>query len=209
MISQTKKSNNSKHECLKVQGKGPGCYICPVYKKGFCANMIKIIQKMAVNLDKEFQKISLHDREEILSKAVISILNGIDNFEGRNGARFSTWSWRIFLNNRTDYFRSAYRRKTITISELLPENNLSEMLFKPSEQDSGLTDKVDEIIEHIKMSLPNDFSGCMRLFLDLFIAFKNGNSQKKLSEDYGIKPNTLNQRIRRCRRIIKNILEDK
>lgn len=208
MISQIKKSNNSKHECLKVQGKGPGCNMCPVYKKGFCVNMIKIIQKMAVNLDKEFQKISLQDREEILSKAVTSILNGIDNFEGRNGARFSTWSWRIFLNNRVNYFRSAYRRKTITISELLPENNLSETIFNPSEQDSGLTAKVDEIIEHIKMSLPNDSSGCIRLFLDLFIVFKNGKSQRELSEDYGIKPNTLNQRIRRCRKIIRNIIEN-
>lgn len=49
---------------------------------------------------------------------------------------------------------------------------------------------------------------CIQLLLDLYECFQNGQTQKDLARAYGEKPNTLNQRLRRCRKRLRRMIEE-
>lgn len=208
--------SSSRHECLKLRGKGTDCPKCEINRRSFCESLIKTLSKMVLELDIKYTKIAMLDRDAILANTFIGIYNGVNRFEGRNGARFSTWAWRIFLNKRTDYLRQQERQKTINITDLLWDNDQTISSVKqmesgiqpPSEHNQRLEEIVADIIERLKMRLPDDSTGCIRIFLDMYLAFENGKTQKELAEDYGLKPNALTQRIKRCRKTIGRILED-
>jgi len=91
------------HECLNAKGSGPGCSSCPVKVRGFCDDLVIVLGKMAANL-KRF-RIPAADQKDILADTVEGIVKNINQFEGKNRAKFSTWAWSVYLNKRNDYFR--------------------------------------------------------------------------------------------------------
>lgn len=94
------------HECLKARGTGPGCSECRIMRRGFCSELVAVLQKMAGHLKGHWREtIPAGDRTDVLAGTVEGVFNGIDRFEGRKEARFSTWAWSIYRNKTTDYFR--------------------------------------------------------------------------------------------------------
>lgn len=193
------------HPCIEKTGKLPECEIpppapdcsdCPIRSAGFCTEFQDVLRKIAANLAAKYAGISQEDLEEILANTVEGVLANIGNYEGRRGAKFSTWVWRIYRNKTADFFRAgnAYAEK------------FADTLAGPDTRvERELKAEIREIFEK---SLADDSTGCVRLYLDLYGYFNTGKSRKELAAAYGMKPNTLNQKIRRCRKTMKRLFQN-
>ena len=179
--------------CLEPNKQSPGCLRCTVNYRGWCPAFKGILRKIAGNLKKQYSGIPPQDREEILANVVIGVLGGVERFEGRRGAKFSTWVWQIYRNKTIDFFRAKTPQADIFVDF----------------EKQGAVNPLDEaetkiaIAECFKKHLPDDTTGCIRLYLDLYRFFQKGRAQKDLADRYGLNPNTLNQRIARCRKTIR------
>ncbi|QTA90442.1 type III-E CRISPR-associated RpoE-like sigma factor [Desulfonema magnum] len=189
------------NECLRVRGNGTGCEKCAVKIRNFCPDvMIELIEKMSRHLSASFKEMSQTDQDAILSDTVFAIWQGVERFEGRRGARFSTWAWRIFNNKTTDYLRHQYRyrKKELSLSELLADD----------EQHPAASDSIDEnketeqILIGLKQNMPDDVMNCIQLLIELDEAKQDKKTQEYLADKYGLKTNTLTKRIVRCRKRI-------
>ncbi len=183
---------NASFSCLESDGQAPGCQYCPIRGQEFCDNFRVVLRKIAGNLENKYTGIPPEEREDILTSTVEGVIKGVKTYEGRRGAKFSTWVWQIYRNKINDYFRE---KKTYSINR---EDNES---YNPS---NDLEIKI-AISECFKKYLADDDTGCVRLYLDLYRFFQKGRSQKELAEIYNLSPNTLNQRIKRCRKVIKQL----
>ena len=183
------------HSCIEVQGKGDGCQECPVMLKGFCPNLVDFIQRAESNARKKYSRISEHDRLAIVADTVGAIVSNIHTFEGRRGSRFFTWAWRIYLNKVADFFRQA--REWVPIDNVIA----SELPDHGRPRSCSFND----IIDLLKSLLKHD-PECQKLLIDFCNRTMQGVSQKEMAESYGLKPNTLNQRLKRCRKKLKELL---
>jgi DNA-directed RNA polymerase specialized sigma24 family protein len=128
----------------------------------------------------------------------MAVLGGVEGFEGRRGATFATWVWQIYKNKVNDFFRSKYPDPVSVISY---EINDMSVTLEDAETKIAIT-------EIFKKHLPHDKTGCIRLYLDLYRCFQKGQNQKDLAGLYQINPNTLNQRIKRCRKTIRRLFRE-
>ncbi|OEU84100.1 MAG: hypothetical protein BA873_08475 [Desulfobulbaceae bacterium C00003063] len=62
-----------------------------------------------------------------------------------------------------------------------------------------------DIIDLLTSLLKHD-PECQKLLVDFCNRTMRGVSQKHMAESYGLKPNTLNQRLKRCRKKLKELL---
>ncbi len=186
---------NASFSCLESDGQAPGCQYCPVRNQGFCDKFRLVLRKIAGNLESKYTGIPPVEREDILTNTVEGVIKGVKTYEGRHGAKFATWVWQIYRNKINDYFRE---KKTYSIEKINRENNES---YNPS---NDIEIKI-AISECFKKHLADDDTGCVRLYLDLYSFFQKGRSQKELAAIYNLSPNTLNQRIKRCRKVMKNM----
>jgi len=199
-----KKYKQPPHGCLNLRGKGQECLKCEIMARGFCNDLIEILTKMVSNLS-SYEGIPPEDRDEILSDTVIGVWKGIDKFEGRNGALFSTWAWAIFKNKRRDYFRRLPSEDVVVFLFLDDHRKKEEIEMMVSEKESSSSrdeEEMEHIIECLKKNIDNDPGGCIHLYLNLFCS---GKDRKVLAEEYGLKLNTFNQRVRRCRKVIRDL----
>jgi len=204
MMEPEKKYKHPHHECLNLRGKDHECLKCEIMARGFCNDFTDILEKMLSNLTNSYKAIPPEDRDEILSDTVIGVWKGIDKFEGRNGALFSTWSWAIFKNKRKDYFRRLSPEKVLTFLPLDDHQKKEEieMMVSEKESSSSQDEEMEHIIQCLKRNIDNDPGGCIHLYLDLFCS---GKDRKVLAQEYGLKLNTFNQRVRRCRKVIRDL----
>ncbi len=183
------------HPCIESDRMNETCHGCLVYKNSLCGRFQTLLKKIVGSLNKKYSSIPESDREDILTNMVEGVITGVERFEGRHGAKFSTWAYRIFRNKIHDYFRKKGHH-TIEIDETkIPDSPGQDSIKKT-------------IAECFRKTLPDDHSGCIRLFLDLYIFFMNGQTQKELAVSYHMKANTLNQRIKRCREKISQLFRE-
>ncbi|MCP4112854.1 MAG: hypothetical protein GY749_46240 [Desulfobacteraceae bacterium] len=57
-------------------------------------------------------RIPPEEREDILTSTGEGVIKDVKTYEGRRGAKFSTWVWQIYRNKINDYFRE---KKTYSI----------------------------------------------------------------------------------------------
>lgn len=183
------------HSCIKARGKAKGCPKCPIMLKGFCPSLIDFILRAENNTQKKYSSISEHDRHAIIADTVSAIAAYIDSFERRKGSQFSTWAWKIYLNKVADFFRQA--------REWAPIDNMiaSELRDHGSPRSYSFKD----IVDLLKSLLKHD-PECQKLLIDFCNRTMQGVSHKEMAESYGLKPNTLNQRLKRCRKKLKDLL---
>jgi len=191
-----------RHLCIESEGQHARCSDCPISKRGFCHKFRTVLTRIAKNAAHRYAGISPEDREDIFTATVESVLRRIDQFEGRHGAKFSAWVWQIYRNKIIDHFRG---KNSLCLMEEIREDS---EWHDPSEE----TERKIAISECFKKHLPNDKTGCIRLYLNLYKSFQKGKNRKALAETYDISPNTLNQRIKRCRvsirRLFRKCLDD-
>lgn len=196
-----KEEKEYKHECLKVRGNGLKCTDCRINELKFCPDMINSLETMDRWLNKNYDRLPFQAHKEILSQTVIAVWKGIDSFKGNSSAYFSAWVWRIFRNKVTDYLRQEYRENEI-IGELFSEDDV------PARSESDENREIEHIIIVLKEKLTdNNLSECVRLFLDLYTAYKEGKTETELAAEYGIKANTLHQRKKRCKKAVRELFQ--
>lgn len=185
--------------CIEKNGKASECANCGILARGFCERFLEVLEKIARDLERRYTGVSVGDREEIMANTVEGVLGGIDGFEGRRGAGFSTWVWRIYRNKVSDYFRRENRNTQYNLR----------ILQEPAGLGSGDDEEIRiAVAECFEKHLQNDGTGCVRLYLDLYRYFKAGKTRKDLAESYGLKPNTLVRRLGRCRKVIRRLFAE-
>jgi len=187
--------------CLDPRIPTDNCPPCPIKDAGFCDEMREVMGKIRADLARKWQNISEKDREEILANTFNAVCQNPENFERRRGAKFSTWVWSIYNRKRMNYLRWMYRQDRLFKEIAKRENEFT----KTSEV--VIEDEEPEVVVNLSRSLSNDTTGCVSCYLDLYSIFNEGLQQKHLAMAYAIRPNTLTQQLKRCRRILRDILK--
>lgn len=187
------------HPCIDRPGHDRNCAECAIHVRGFCESFRDILRKIAHHLDTRYTGIPAADRMDILSATVEHTVKNIHRFEGRGGAKLSTWIWRIYRNKRTDYFRqtppSDFRKRLIRATDPVHDTM----------PDTELEIAIRQCFEKLSTS---DETGCVRLFAALYRSEKAGKTRTELAKDLDLKLNTLNQRIKRCRTIVATLFRE-
>ncbi len=181
------------HLCIDRPIDDRACAECRIHDRGFCESFRRTLRNIAHHLDARYTSISPADRSDIFSETVEHAVKSIDRFEGRSGAKLSTWIWRIYRNKRTDYFRKT------------PPPDWRERLAMEAGTARDVTADTEleiAIRQCFETLLKTDDTGCVGLFASLYRSEKEGKTRAELAEDLGLKLNTLNQRIKRCRKTV-------
>lgn len=187
-----------RHRCMEPAH----CPDCPIHHRGFCDAFGLLLRKFAGHLAARYGAVIPEDRQEqILGDVVAAVVEGVHRFQGRRGARFSTWAWHIGHNKICDHFRRRHAK-----AETVPEY-VAGRLFDSHDPRSDIELKL-ALTGCFKTHLADDPKGCLRLLLELYRTFHEGRDQKDLARAYGLKPNTFNQRLRRCRELVRHLFEE-
>jgi RNA polymerase sigma factor (sigma-70 family) len=186
------------HSCVDAKGKGPGCDDCPVMVEGFCQELVDFIRRADNGMKKRYPRVSKFDRLSIIGDTVISILARIENFKGES--QFSTWAWSICHNKSVDFFRKIERAEKI-----------GEYLEFAEHSCFGRPDQnlmIEAEIAHIKILLHKN-PDCSKLVIFYYHRKVNrGESQNEMAANFGMKPNSFNQKLKRCRKVLKMAIHD-
>lgn len=80
------------------------------------------------------------DAQDLTSQTFEKAIGGLMDFETRDNIRFSSWLYRIAINNLTDYYRRSGKRKNLDIKDY--ENKLSD----------GNSNQADEVANKDELS---------------------------------------------------------
>ena len=187
------------HPCIDRQLNDRTCAECAIHDRGFCEAFRRALAKIANHLDARYTSISPADRSDIFSATVEHAVKDLDRFEGRSGAKLSTWIWRIYRNKRADYFRRTpppdWRER------LAMETDTAHDAAADAELEIAIRQCFEALIK-------TDDTGCVRLYNALYRSEKAGKTRAELARDLGLKLNTLNQRIRRCRKTVARLFRN-
>lgn len=187
------------HPCIDRPEQDRACTHCTIHGRGFCGPFQETLRKIARHLDARYTGIPAADRADIVSATVEHAVKSIHRFEGRSGAKLSTWIWRIYRNKRTDYFRKT------------PPPDLRQRLAAETgtrHDPAGAADLEIAIRQCFETLLETDETGCVRLYASLYRAEKEGRTRSELADLLGLKLNTLNQRIKRCRKTVAHLFQN-
>lgn len=170
------------------------CAECPMDRRGFRDVWREAVGRMERHLSRRYSWLSPEDREDILARTVEQVLRDIDDFRGRRPGRFAAWAWRVFRNRVHDHFRSRPPEAgALCDAHPVFENGVDSVELRLA------------IHRCFQRHLQLDEDGCVGLYLDLYRQFGSGLGRKDLAIARGLKPNTLNQRLRRCRPFIRRL----
>lgn len=132
------------------------------------------------------------DAEDIAQEAFLKVYHNLKDF--RNQARFSSWLYRITLNTAYDHLRKN-KRKTASLDELdysrIPDNKNSEDIL------------AKETLRKALDKIPFDFRSA------LILKEIEGLSYEEIAQTLKIRLGTVESRIFRARRMLKNLLTPK
>lgn len=188
------------HPCIDIRARSPECVPCRIRLRDFCDEFVAALGKIAANLRGRFSyAVSEAARDDIVAEVAEAAFRGVDGYEGRHGAAFSSWVWAIYANKRRDYFRS-WKSENVSLDSLEP--------WQEPEAEDGreARDVAESVYAAIRLMETSGEAECGRLFHDLYRFLGIGKKQKELAEHYGMKVNSLNQRISRCRRRLKELM---
>lgn len=170
------------------------CADCPLDLRGFRDIWRTAAGRMERYLETRYAWLPTADREDILAQTAEQVFRDFGDFRGDRPGKFAAWAWRIFRNRLHDHFRSR------------PPDAEALSDAHPAAGDARDTIELRmALLQCFHRHLPLDADGCVGLYLDLYRTFRTGDDQKKLADARGLKPNTLNQRLRRCRPFIRRL----
>ncbi|NPA16000.1 MAG: sigma-70 family RNA polymerase sigma factor [Deferribacteres bacterium] len=155
------------------------------------------------------------DRKEIFQEFFIRVSKSIGNLRNRGGA--SSFFHAVVDNLVKDYFSDKLKKRYDSIdtfggeedSEEGRENvilsRLSEEMYIEKLAEEEIRETAEAIIDFLKKEsdLGDD---CAELLLYFYRWLKVGLSQKEMAQSMGLKPNTFNQRLKRCKERIRKKL---
>ncbi|EGJ48792.1 type III-E CRISPR-associated RpoE-like sigma factor [Desulfocurvibacter africanus] len=188
------------HPCIEIRARSPECVPCRIRLRDLCDEFGVVLGKIAANLRGRFSHaVSEAARDDLVAEVAEAALRGVEGYEGRRGAAFSSWVWAIYLRKRVDFFRRGEPR-SVSLDSLEPWQE------PEAEDDKEAQDVAEAVYEAIRLMETSGEAECTRLFQDLYRFLGIGKKQKDLAEHYGLKVNSLNQRISRCRRRLKELM---
>ena len=138
---------------------------------------------------------NVEEAQDLTSQTFEKAVLGLHDFEMQDNIRFSSWLYRIAINNLTDYYRRAGRRKNVDIADY--ENKLSD-------EKNNLEEDVassDEMLRHLeKLPSENQQILILKFFQDL--------SNEEISEIMGIKYNHVGVKLYRALKKLKEIIKE-
>lgn len=179
--------------CVRVRGTGPGCKTCPLFAREFCEDFCNGLEKITKQLSSRY---SLRDEEiqDVVGDVVTAVLGKLNSF--REISKFSTWMGSIYRHKLADYFKEKRKYESI-------KKRLQAISQEPSWETSPMIEFKIEV-ERI-LSLDEECGNLFRILLDMG---NKGYSQKEIAQKLNEKPNTFNQKLKRCRELIKTLVEE-
>lgn len=132
---------------------------------------------------------NLSDAEDIAQDAFLKIYHGLGNFKAQ--AKFSSWLYRITVNTAYDFLR-AHKYKPESLEEIDCEN------IRAKENNPDLL--TQELIQGALKEIPFDFRSVITL------RETEGLSYEEISQALKINIGTVESRLFRARKMLKDIL---
>jgi len=203
--------------CVDWMSDGDSCgneKDCEIFKSGFCEIFVRFSRKKLPSLLSS-KGIPEEDRKEIFQEFFIRVSKSIGNLRNRGGA--SSFFHAVVDNLVKDYFSDKLKKRYDSIdtfggeedSEEGRENvilsRLSEEMYIEKLAEEEIRETAEAIIDFLKKEsdLGDD---CAELLLYFYRWLKVGLSQKEMAQSMGLKPNTFNQRLKRCKERIRKKL---
>lgn len=133
---------------------------------------------------------SRNDKEDLYQVGFIGLLKACKSYEGRNGAKFSTFAIVCIKNEISCYLRKENREKSITFSNLcLPDEYYNEFI----EQYLNTEPNYDELNHYI---ITKNLKPADKIILRLIY---NGHTQADICRRYNLSRKKLKQKINQIR----------
>ena len=182
------------HFCTDCLTRSPGCRDCPIAPSGLTEAFGKAVRTIEIDITRKYPRFDSQVREDVIADSVAGAIKNFPQYEGRRGAKLISWVKRIYNNKMTDLLRKNY---DITLVEY--DASADNRAAQDHEED----DSLDGLVAILKEMANGTKKNCAKLFLSLHEYFQQGRTQKEMAGDMGMKPNSLNQKIKRCREWIK------
>lgn len=183
------------HFCTDCLTRSPGCGNCPIASSGLAETFGKAVSAIEIDIVRKYPRFDSQDREDVIADAVAGAIRNFPQYEGRREAKLVSWIKGIYRNKVTDLLRRNY---DITLVEYdAGADNRVAMEHEEEDSLDGLVAILKEMAEGAK-------ENCAKLFLSLHEYFQQGRTQKEMANDMGMKSNSLNQKIKRCREWVKD-----
>ena len=142
------------------------------------------------------------DVDDAIQEALVKAWRHFDAFQGKNHASLSSWVCRIVINSSYDLLRGRCRANTVydretQLADTDPTSPLNQIPEEISSQGSS-SSQMD--IQQAIALLPIPYREAITLVLEY--------DHKTAAQMLGISRNTLDQRIFKAKKMLKNILSD-
>jgi len=182
------------HFCTDCLTRSSGCGDCPVAPSGLAEAFGKAVRAIEIDIARKYPRFDSQDREDVIADAVAGAIRNFPQYEGRREAKLVSWIKSIYRNKVTDLLRRNY---DITLVEY--DAGADNRAAQDHKEDYSL----DGLIAILKGMTDHTRENCAKLFLSLHEYFQQGRTQKEMASDMGMKSNSLNQKIKRCREWIR------
>jgi RNA polymerase sigma factor (sigma-70 family) len=182
------------HLCTNCPTRSPGCVDCSIARSGLTEIFGKAVRTLEIDITRKYPRLGSQAREDIVAEAVMAAINNFPQYEGRRGAKLISWVKSIYKNKISDFLR-----KTPDITLVEYDAGTDNRVARENVEDSSL----ERLFGILKEMAEGSKGKCAQLFLSLHEYFQQGRTQKDMAKDMGMKANSLNQKIKRCREWIK------
>ena len=185
-----------KHLCFSVRGNDSSCMTCNIKQLGYCELLMNFLNKNYAKFIAN--KVPTDEQDDILNLCIVAIQKDINTYQGDKNKIFYGWVRQIINNKIVDYYRKNKINQNIAINNYNPFDKFIDI--------QSIVDIFLEMIDNKK-----DPGGCCQFYLEYYKMCKQylNFNQKDMAHHCNKKPNTYNQILSRCRKIIAKLLEEK
>ena len=186
------------HFCIDCLTRSPGCGDCPIAPSGLTEAFGRAVRSIEVDIARKYPRFDPQTREDVVADTVEGAIRNFPQYEGRRGAKLISWIKGIYTNKINDLLRKDTDITLIDYDAGADNRVATEQTEEPL---------LDGLVEILKRMADGSKKSCATLFLTLHDYFHQGKTQKDLAGDMGVKPNSLNQQIKRCREWIRERID--
>lgn len=186
---------------------------CEINRYGYCQAFSKFSKERFLSLLKK-KGIPEEDYNDLFQDFFCRVSQSIKNL--RSSKSITSFLYSIAYNTITDYIARnlSKRKESLDTAVLFKDNELQEhpnilSASKSSYEEETRQAEIQETAQHIIMILKEmarEGEECAEFILLFYRGLKRGLSQKEMAKELGLKPNTFNQRLKRCRERLRRKL---
>jgi len=149
-------------------------------------------QRRALNIIKDAQS-----AEDIVQEAFTKIYLNAKKFKKVEGAKFSSWAYRIVINTALTHYARAKRRGAAEfgldeeIWALIPDKNLQQFEKK----------ELQDVVASVLVRMPHGMARALNLF------FIEGKTQEEIAKQEGLSVGAVKTRVHRAKAEFKKVYE--